>query len=228
MTCYDATFSHNKTDNTVHTTPFSWPAKPEAVLLDLGNVVLDVDFRRAFIAWSTSSGLPEERFHSSWAMDAPYQLHETGDLNFRQYVEHLSGLFEVRMSLEAWRQGWNAIFVDLLPEVMPLLTRLQTRMPLYAFTNTNPTHEAAWRRGYPELKVFRHIFVSSRIGRRKPDVAAYHLVAHRIGHSPEDIWFLDDNRDNVLGASAAGLQSFRIRTESDVVQILNRLLEICP
>ncbi len=214
------------TDSIVNTTVFNWPAKPEAVMLDLGNVVLDVDFRRAFCAWSASSGVPEDKFHSRWSMDKPYQLHETGDLNFRGYIEHLSGVFEVQMGLQAWRRGWNAVFVDLFPEVMPLLTRLQTRMPVYAFTNTNPTHEAAWRRSYPELKVFRHIFVSSRIGRRKPDVEAYQWVARRIGHAPEDIWFLDDNRDNVVGANAAGLQSFRIRTEADVVQVLDRLLSM--
>ena len=158
-------------------------------------------------------------------MDEPYRRHETGDLNFREYISHLADLFEVRMSMQAWRQGWNAIFVDLYPEVMPLLTRIQTQMPLYAFTNTNPTHEAAWRRGYPDLKVFRQVFVSSRIGHRKPDVAAYHLVAKRIGLDPADIWFLDDNRDNVLGAADAGLKAFRIRCEADVVKILNQLLE---
>ncbi len=209
--------------NTPH---FNWPPKPGAVLLDLGNVVLDVDFRRAFCAWSASSGVAEEHFFSRWSMDEPYEHHETGDLNFRDYISHLSDLFEVRMSMQAWRRGWNAIFLDLYPEVIPLLTRLQTRLPVYAFTNTNPTHEAAWRRGYPELKVFRQIFVSSRIGHRKPDVAAFHLVAKRIDLAPADIWFLDDNRDNVLGATAAGMQSFRIRSAADVVIILNRLLEI--
>lgn len=194
-------------------------------MLDLGNVVLDVDFRRVFAAWSASSGVAPERFHSRWSMDEPYQRHETGDLNFRDYIAHLSDLFEVRMSMAAWRRGWNSVFVDLFPEVMPMLTRLQTQLPVYAFTNTNPTHEAAWRQAYPELKVFRQIFVSSRIGCRKPDVAAYHLVAKRMSLAPKDIWFLDDNRDNVLGATAAGMQAFRIRAEGDVVQILNRLLE---
>ena len=209
----------------MNTPQFNWPAKPAAVVLDLGNVVLDVDFRRAFSAWSASSGVPEEHFRSRWSMDEPYQRHETGDLNFADYISHLSDLFEVRMSMQAWRRGWNAIFVDLFPAVMPLLTKLQTQLPVYAFTNTNPTHEAAWRRGYPGLRVFRQIFVSSRIGHRKPDVAAYQLVARRIGLAPEDIWFLDDNRDNVLGATAAGMQAFRIRSEADVVMILHRLLE---
>ncbi len=212
----------------MNTPESNWPAKLGAVVLDLGNVVLDVDFRRAFSAWSASTGVAEERFFSRWSMDEPYRRHETGDLNFRDYISHLADLFEVRMSMQAWRQGWNAIFVDLYPEVMPLLTRIQTHLPLYAFTNTNPTHEAAWRRGYPELKVFQQIFVSSRIGHRKPDVAAYQLIAKRIGLEPADIWFLDDNRDNVLGATEAGLQAFHIRCEADVVMILNRLLETVP
>jgi len=200
-----------------------WPNAPKALLLDLGNVVLDVDFRRTFRAWAQSAGVDEQMFHQRWQADEHYERHERGEINFREYAAELAVRFDVQMSIGAWRSGWNEVFVDYLPGVMPLLEQLVTRMPVYCFTNTNATHEAAWRRGYPELGIFHHIFVSSRIGRRKPDVAAYHYVADRMRQSPQDIWFLDDNKQNVEGAIRAGLVTFRIRTAEDVTRVLKRL-----
>lgn len=39
----------------------------DAILLDLGNVVLGVDFRRVFDFWSELSQVPSERFYSRWS-----------------------------------------------------------------------------------------------------------------------------------------------------------------
>ena len=203
----------------------SWPQPPKALLLDLGNVVLDVDFRRTFRAWAKSAGIGEQRFFDRWHADEHYERHETGALTFRDYTRYLATHFDVTMSLQAWREGWNDAFVGLFPSVMPLVANLASRMPVRVFTNTNPTHEAAWRRRYPALGVFHHIYVSSRIGRRKPDTDAYHYVAARMGFAPVDIWFLDDNRDNVEGAIRAGLVTFRIRSEADVARILRQALD---
>ncbi len=202
-----------------------WPERPKALLLDLGTVVLDVDFRRTFRAWANTSGAPERRFFERWKTDHHYEQHELGALTFKDYAQHLASRFDVDMSLTAWRNGWNDVFVELLPGVLPLLESLAKRMPVYCFTNTNATHEACWRRRYPELAVFHHIFVSSRIGRRKPAESAYHYVADRMGFAPSDIWFLDDNRDNVEGAINAGLITFRIRTADDVTRVLGHVLE---
>jgi putative hydrolase of the HAD superfamily len=221
--CYDPAESAGS-NKLMDTNKIVWPKAPKALLLDLGNVVLDVDFRRTFRAWAASAGVDEQRFHERWQADEHYERHERGEIRFREYAAHLALRFDVRMSLDAWRRGWNDAFVDYLPGVMPLLEELVTRMPVHCFTNTNPTHEAAWRRGYPELGVFHHIFVSSRIGRRKPDIAAYHYVAEQMGYAPGDIWFLDDNKQNVEGAIRAGLTTFRIRTAEDVTRVLARLL----
>lgn len=203
-----------------------WPNTPKALLLGLGNVVLDVDFRRTFRALEKSASVNEQVFHERWQADEHYERHERGEINFREYAAQLAGRFGVRMSVDAWRSGCNDAFVGYLPAVMPLLEQLVPRMPMYCSTNTNATHEAVWRRGYPELGVFHHIFVSSRIGRRKPDVAAYHYVADRMREAPENIWFLDDNKQNVEGAIRAGLVTFRIHAAEDVTRILGRLASL--
>ncbi len=196
----------------------------DAVILDLGGVVLDIDFRRVFAYWAEAGNVPVERFYERWQLDVAYENHETGELDFRGYMTHLGNHFEVDLPLHAWRAGWNDLFVGVYPKVLPLLQEIRTRRPLFAFTNTNATHEHAWRRTYPELAVFEHIFVSSRIGRRKPDVHAYDYVTDRIGIAPEAVLFLDDNTDNVAGAQAAGLDARLVRSEQEVVAVLSEAL----
>jgi putative hydrolase of the HAD superfamily len=125
------------------------------------------------------------------------------------------------MSREAWRSGWNDVFVGAYPGVQAALSELSVSLPLYAFTNTNPTHEAAWRARYPEeLNHFEEIFVSSRMGLRKPDLAAFEQVIAAMGLAPERVLFLDDNPENVAGAESAGLTTVRTHGESEVLAAL--------
>ena len=93
--------------------------------------------------------------------------------------------------------------------------------PLFAFTNTNPTHEAAWRARYADaLDHFEEIYVSSTIGLRKPDQQAFEYVADAMQLAPEQILFLDDNPENIRGAEASGLNTVQTRGEAEVLAAL--------
>ncbi len=97
-------------------------------------------------------------------------------------------------------------------------------MPSYAFSNTNPAHERFWAVEYREtLKPLRKVFVSSTIGLRKPDKAAFDHVAREMGVAPACILFFDDALINVEGARAAGLQAVHVRGPADVPEALARL-----
>ena len=89
--------------------------------------------------------------------------------------------------------------------------RIGNSLPQFIFTNTNPVHEAEWRKLYGHrLTTFRHIYVSSTIGLRKPNIEAFKHVAADMGFPCEEITFLDDNADNIAGAEAAGMQTVHV------------------
>ena len=78
-------------------------------------------------------------------------------------------------------EGWNAIFTGVMPGIAPLLSRAAAKIPLYAFSNTNPPHVAHFSKTYADvLGHFREIYLSSSIGLRKPEVAAYQHVVNAI------------------------------------------------
>ena len=192
-----------------------------AILFDLGNVVLEVDFRRTFQRWADSASVDEAIFYERFTEDAAYQAHEKGELDFEGYVAALTETLGVSMSYEDWHTGWNDVFIGPYPGVQAKLKALSGRLPLFAFTNTNPTHEVEWHARYSHaLDRFAEIYVSSTIGLRKPDQQAFEWVTAAMQLAPEEILFLDDNPENIAGAQRAGLTTVQTLGEDEVLAAL--------
>ena len=98
------------------------------------------------------------------------------------------------------------------------------QLPCYAFTNTSPTHQAAWTAAFPNVvSAFDRIFASPELGLRKPERAAFDAVTQQIGIDPAAILFFDDTLENVEGARAAGLQAVHVRGHEDIRQALDAI-----
>ncbi len=196
-----------------------------AVLLDLGNVVLGVDFRRVMRAWAEASGVPEAHFLERWRIDAAYRAHEVGHIGFDEYAAALAERFEVDLPVDLWEAGWNAIFTGPYASVVELLPRVAARFDLCAFSNTNEAHAACWRPRYGHLLgSFRAMYLSSEIGQRKPDVQAFRAVCERMAVAADQVVFVDDSLENVRGAASAGLDARHVQSESEVAALLEALL----
>ena len=93
-------------------------------------------------------------------------------------------------------EGWNAIFTGEMPDIAASLARAGQRLPLYAFSNTNNAHVVHFSQAYAGvLGHFREIYLSSTIGLRKPEAAAYDHVVKAIGVPASRIVFFDDSAD---------------------------------
>ena len=53
---------------------------PQALLFDLGGVLIEIDFARAFRAWQPISRLSLEEISWTFKFDAPYERHERGEI----------------------------------------------------------------------------------------------------------------------------------------------------
>ena len=67
------------------------PARaPEALLFDLGGVLIDIDFGRALNAWAPHSALSPRELRETFSHDLPYQRHERGEIDGAEYFRHLA------------------------------------------------------------------------------------------------------------------------------------------
>lgn len=198
--------------------------KVQALLFDLGGVLIDVDFNRVLEHWQPISRLSLEELKATFSADLPYQQHERGEITAAEYFAHLAENLQLQHDPVHITEGWNAIFGGEITETLSLVQEARTRIPCYVFSNTNATHQTVWTALYPGLaQSFERIFVSSEMGYRKPERRAFEYVAHAIGVPLNAIMFFDDHPDNVEGARAAGLQAVHVREPSDVRNALRTI-----
>ncbi|MDA0226320.1 MAG: HAD family phosphatase [Proteobacteria bacterium] len=195
---------------------------PDALLFDLGNVLLEIDFGRALAHWSAFSALSPDAVRAAFGPDEAYRQHERGTLPAAAYFEHLRKVLRLEATDAQIEAGWNAIFVGEISATVDALRH--ARQPRHILTNSNRTHHACWRARFaPTLAGFGRIFDSSAMGYRKPEQEAFAHVARELGVTPGAILFFDDLEENVEGARRAGLQAVHVRSPQDVRDALERL-----
>ena len=196
----------------------------EALLFDVGGVVVRIDFGRAFARWGELAGCDPALLRTRFSHDTPYQRHERGEIDAAAYFAKLRGSLGVALGDARLLEGWNTIFVEEMPGISDMLARLGARIPLYAFANTNHAHWAQFEKQFASaVASFRKVFTSCTIGLRKPESAAFDHVVAEIGVPPNRILLFDDTLENIDGARACGLQAVHVMSDSTVSDTVARL-----
>jgi FMN phosphatase YigB (HAD superfamily) len=201
------------------------PTRIEALLFDLGRVVIDLDQARAQTRWAELAGMPMSDIaclvSESVVGGEAYCRHERGEISDAQFFAHLRQQLRLTLSDAQFVEGWNSIFVGEIPGIRRVLASVQGLLPLYAFSNTNVAHHAYWSRQFSDLLApFRKIYVSHEIGARKPEPAAFRSVVADMGLAPDRVLFFDDSAENVAGARACGLRAVEVTTAAAIEQAL--------
>jgi HAD superfamily hydrolase (TIGR01549 family) len=198
----------------------------DALLFDLGGVVMSLDWDRAFSHWAGDSGESAAALRRRFRFDIPYERHERGEIGERDYYASLRESLGIELTDAQWDTGWGAIFTGEIAPTVDAIAKVKARVPVYAFSNSNAAHQRVWSRRFAgALGHFRKVFVSSELGKRKPERAAFEAIAREIGVPVDRILFFDDTMDNVEGARAAGLHAVHVRTPQDVRDALRPWLE---
>lgn len=206
------------------TSPLLSPGSADALLFDLGRVVLDIDFNRTLACWAGHAGCEPAQLARRFGRDEIYRRHEKGEIGDAEFFAGLRTSLRVDLSDAQFLEGWNAIFAGEMPGIAKLLARAAQRLPLYAFSNTNGAHVEHFSQRHTDvLGHFREIFLSSSIRLRKPDAEAYDYVVKAIGVPASRIVFFDDLAENIEGARNRGLTAVHVTSPADVAHALTAL-----
>ena len=200
------------------------PGSADALLFDLGRVVLELDTLRTMACWAGHLGCDVAELAARFKVDDAGLRYESGKMDTAAYFAALRSMLGADLTDAQLLEGWNAMFVGVMPEMATLLARAAQRLPLYALSNTNPAHEAHFMQRFAgTLGHFRAIYTSSSIGFMKPDAAAYDHAIKAIGTPAGRIVFFDDLIENVDGARKCGLTAVHVTSTRDVAEALHAL-----
>ncbi|CNF11580.1 glucose-1-phosphatase [Yersinia nurmii] len=187
-------------------------------IFDLGNVIVDIDFKRVLGVWSKLSSVPLATLTERFTMGDIFQQHERGEISDEDFARRFSDEMGLSLSFEQFATGWQAIFVGLRPEVIEIMKKLREEgHRVVVLSNTNRLHCDYWPQHYPEVAAAAdHMYLSQDLGMRKPDADIYHHVLNNENHPPEQAVFFDDVAANIEAAKALGINAVHV-TDKTVI-----------
>lgn len=183
-------------------------------LLDLGGVVLDIDYHITARAFEKLSGQNFNDIYSQAAQIKAFSDFEVGAIQPGEFRDALRNLLNLDACDQQIDQAWNAMILEFDPNRIDFLKNLSKHYNLYLFSNTNAIHaedfKLKWQKHEP-LSTFDELFnkpvLSHEIGLRKPYAASFETVCAHLNIQPAETFFIDDTIRHVEGAGNAGLKA---------------------
>ncbi|MHA3979939.1 HAD family hydrolase [Halovulum sp. GXIMD14794] len=182
--------------------------RPEAVIFDIGNVLITWNPERVY-----DEVLPNR--------DARERLFEAVDLHgmndridrgapFRETVYEVAQTYpEYEALIRLWHDRWIEMASPPIEASWSILRDLRERgVPVFALTNFGIESFAYAETQYPQLGEFDRRFISGHMGVIKPEAQIYEMVEQATGLSGAQIFFTDDRADNISAAEARGWQTY--------------------
>lgn len=180
-----------------------------AVVFDIGRVLVEWDLRHLF-ARLIPDPAELEWFVTHVVSEPWHYQHDQGRDLDEMLAERKASFPHYAHLLDAYATRFIETIPGPVPGTAELVHELAARkVPLYALTNFAAPFWEQFRPHYPVLDHFRDIVVSGVEKLAKPDHAIFHLAQRRFGHSPDQLFFIDDNAANVAAARACGWQAWQ-------------------
>jgi FMN phosphatase YigB (HAD superfamily) len=194
----------------------------DAVIFDLGNVLLEVDETRALQRICARTGrTPREVEHYFVSTPFGVQL-SLGELSKKKFYEIVARDLPFDGSYEEFASIWSEIFTPIEPMVA-LATELKGRMPRFILSNTNAIHMDYIFANYPFMRAFNGYVLSYEVGLMKPDPRIYELALQKFGLAAGQTAFVDDILANVESARNVGLRAVHYQNAGQAREELTKL-----
>lgn len=187
----------------------------DTILFDLGAVLVDWNPRYLYRPLFKGNEAAMEHF---LAEIVPPEWNRSIDAGktFDKAVAERIRLHPAHADLiRLWRDGWEQMLHDEIPESVAILAELRDRgFRLNALTNWSAETFPIARRRFEFLQWFEDIVVSGEVGLAKPDPAIFELTIRRCRLQPGRTVFIDDAVHNVEAARGAGLHALHFQDPS--------------
>tara|TARA_B110000285_G_scaffold234905_1_gene313614 strand:+ start:1687 stop:2355 length:669 start_codon:yes stop_codon:yes gene_type:complete len=187
---------------------------PEALILDFGGVLYDIDYDAPVQAFRALGLEDFAGLYHQAAQSPAFDELECGQIAPDAFYAFLEGHCRRGTQRSEVVDAWNSILTGMPSCRIPLVQALSQQTRLFIFSNTNTIHAAvfeAWMEKHLGLSAFRGAFegihYSHELGQRKPDPEAFLSICARHRLDPADTLFIDDSEQHVNGAKQAGLQA---------------------
>lgn len=202
----------------------------KTVIFDLGGVIVDLDVGKTINGFSALSGFPPDQVRKLYTTHPVFHDYEKGLVTDATFRSGVRSLFESNGVSDAQIDAvWNAMLLGIPKAKLDLLKRLKENFQVMILSNTNNIHvEEMNNRLLPDAagissfdSLVHKVYYSHQLKMRKPDAEIYQFVLDDYKLKGNETIFLDDNADNIMGASKLGIQVRHITDSNQVFELFD-------
>lgn len=189
--------------------------KIKNIIFDYGNVIFEIDFKKAQNALS-QLGIPEvESFFGHKGHDELFSKLETGEINAAEFRDGIrKAANNSQLSDKQIDDAWNSILIGVPEKVHDVLLEVKDNYRTFLLSNTNEIHysfilEYLQKEFAMENNdhLFEKAYYSQLMLLRKPHVQIFERVLEENDLKPEETLFIDDSPQHLVGAKQAGMHT---------------------
>ena len=192
------------------------------IVYDLGGVLIDWNprhlYRKLFDDEATMEWFLAEVCHSAWNEE------QDRGRTFAAGIEEAAARHpDHRPLIEAYFVRWGEMVAGEIDGSVTVFEELKKAgYELHALTNWSTETFPVARERFPFLTWFESILVSGEEGLVKPDAPIFELLLERIGRTPAECVYIDDNPKNVWAAAALGFDAIAFQSAAQLRDALCR------
>jgi len=182
---------------------------PQAIIFDLGNVLIDFDHRIAARRISKFTDKSQEEIYNLFFDSGLTALFEEGKVSPQQFFQNIQEILNLKLNYEEFVPIWNEIFffTEKNLEVYNLARILKGHYKVALLSNINTLHFEYVEKTFPILDAFHNIITSFEAGARKPKKEIYQKALEILNTLPEDTFYTDDRKELIVNARELGIQA---------------------
>jgi len=194
----------------------------EAIIFDLGNVLIDFDHRIAARRLSKFADHTPEEIFDLFFDSKLTGLFEQGKIQPEKFFLEVKKMLHANIAYRDFLPIWNEIFFlsEKNRQVYSLVESLRPKYRLVLLTNINILHFEYLKGKFSVFDVFDNILASCELGMTKPNPLIYRKTLDILGSKPGQVAYVDDRPELVEIASNLGINSFLFRSVRQLKQDL--------
>jgi epoxide hydrolase-like predicted phosphatase len=197
----------------------------QAVLFDVGGVLIRTEGRTARRKWEARLGLPEfglGRAIFGSEISARATVGQASVAQVWRQVATQFGLGDEQMH-ELERDFWSDDWLD--AELVQFMRDLRPRCKTGLLSNAWPDARRVLSVKFGLGDAVDVMILSAEVGCAKPDARIYQIAVERLGVQWEEAVFVDDVAENVASAQALGMGGIRFEGTAQTIDEIKRYLD---
>lgn len=189
--------------------------KIKNIIFDYGNVIFEIDFKRAQNTLFQLGISNVEDFFSHKNHNKLFDDFETGSINSATFRDEIrKAAHDLHLQDQQIDNAWNSLLIGVSGNNHQVLLDVKKQYRSFLLSNNNEIHYN-WIIKYLkrefDIANFDHLFekayFSQRMGLRKPNVDIFNQVLEENKLNPKETLFIDDSPQHIEGAKKAGLNT---------------------